>query len=64
MNSDLATTISGGVVAAGMAANTILGQLPAGTSMHLQDYISLGMSIAMALWGFFTNRQKGGVNNG
>ena len=57
MNRDTLTTIAGGVVAAGTAAGTIFGQMQPGTSMHSQDYINLGIAVAMAIWGFFTNKK-------
>lgn len=51
---DIATTILGGVMAAGMAAQPVLNGVSG--SLHQADYMQLIMAVAMGIFGFFTNR--------
>jgi hypothetical protein len=44
------------VVAAGTAVQPVLNGVNG--SLHQQDYFSLVTAVGMAIWGFFTNRQK------
>ena len=54
ISKDLATTILGGVLAAGTAAQPVLNATQG--SMHQGDYGQLVMAVVMALFGFFTNK--------
>ena len=51
---DLATTILGGVLAAGTAAQPIMNGVEG--SMHQADYMQLTMAVVMAIFGYFTNK--------
>lgn len=51
---DIATTVLGGILAAGTAAQPILNATEG--SLHQADYMHLVMAAVMALFGYFTNK--------
>lgn len=52
---DIVTTVLGGVLAAGTAAQPIM--IAAGEqSLHQADYMQLVMAVVMAVFGYFTNK--------
>jgi len=53
-NKDLATTILGGILAAGTAAQPVMNSVEG--SMHQADYLQLAMAVVMAIFGYFTNK--------
>jgi len=53
-NKDLATTILGGILAAGTAAQPILNGIDG--SLHQGDYLRLLMAVVMAIFGYETNK--------
>ena len=56
MNPNTITTILGSVAAAATAAQPVLNATQG--AMHQSDYFALIGAVFMAVWGFFTNRQK------
>lgn len=55
MTTDRLATIVGSVAAAATAAQPVLNATQG--SLHQSDYFSLITAVAMAVWGFFTNKQ-------
>lgn len=51
---DVATTVLGGILAAGTAAQPVMAGVEG--SMHQADYLQLAMAVVMALFGYFTNK--------
>ena len=54
MNPDKVTTVIGAVVAAGTAAQPVMNAVQG--SMHQADWMQLLASVAMAIFGYFTNK--------
>lgn len=53
---DLVTTVLGGFIAAGTAAQPVLTSV-AGGSLHANDWLQLATAIVFALFGWATNKQ-------
>lgn len=58
MNADKMATYAGGAIAVLQSTQVALGQIPPGTSMHTQDWISLATAAVFAFLGWVTNRDK------
>ena len=54
MNKDTVTTLLGGLMAAGTAAQPVLNATQG--SMHQGDFIQLAIAVCMSLFGYFTNK--------
>lgn len=54
-NTDLATTVIGGLLAAGTAAQPILSAVDG--SLNTQNWLQLATAVLFAVFGFFSNKQ-------
>jgi hypothetical protein len=55
MDKDKVTTVIGAMMAAGTAATPVLNAVEG--SLHRGDYLQLAVSVLMAVFGYFTNKQ-------
>ena len=53
---DLMTTIVGGIAAAASAAEPVLNGIQTG-SLHQNDWVQLGIAVAMGIWAWATNKK-------
>lgn len=56
-DTDIITTVVGGIGAAVVAAEPVLLAVQPGSSMHPQDWTQLAMAVVIAVFGFFTNKK-------
>jgi hypothetical protein len=61
LTSDKLATIAGLGMGVLNSVGTVAGQMQPGTSMHPNDYVSLGISLIMVFAGWITNKH-GAVN--
>lgn len=61
LNTDKLTTLAGAGAALCNSVGTVAGQMAPGSSMHRGDYVNLGMSLFMLIFGWATNKVSGGV---
>lgn len=54
-NTDLATTVIGGLLAAGTAAQPVLQAVDG--SLNTQNWLQLATAVLFAVFGFFSNKQ-------
>ena len=54
-NTDLATTVIGGLLAAGTAAQPIIATVDG--SFNTQNWLQLATAVLFAVFGFFSNKQ-------
>ena len=57
-DTDVLTTVIGGVGAAVTAAQPVLTAVQPGSSMHTQDWLQLAMAVIFGIFGFFTNKKE------
>ena len=57
MNTDKLTTIVGMILAVMQAGQVAISQIPAGTTMGAKEWLGVGMAVAFAIIGLFTNKQ-------
>lgn len=53
-NKDLATTVLGGIMSAGIGAEPVVNAVQG--TMHTKDWFSLGLAVVVALYGWLTNK--------
>ena len=56
MSTDKLTSIVGLLLGVLQAGNVALGQIPAGTTMALKDWLGIAMAVGFAIIGIFTNK--------
>ena len=55
-DTDLLTTVAGGLAAVATAAGPVLNQVQPGSSMHANDWTQLAAAVLIGLLGWFTNK--------